>query len=161
MEIDATFWALIALIIFLGVVVYLKVPAMLGKNLDERAGKISSELDEARKLREEAQTILAEYQRKRKEAESVAEEIIVAARHEVEMLSADARKKTTEFINRRTAMAETKIAQAQAQALSDVKSAAVEIAISAAQSIVADKVTGAAADKIIKSSIAEVKSNLN
>jgi F-type H+-transporting ATPase subunit b len=161
MEIDATFWAMIALFIFLGVVVYLKVPGMLVKNLDERASNIRSELDEARKLREEAQTILAEYQRKRKEAESEAEEIIAAAHHEAEVLSADARKKTKEFVDRRTAMAENKISQAEAQALTDVKSAAVEIAVTAAQTIVAGKVTGATADKIIKSSIAEVKSNLN
>ncbi len=161
MEIDATFWATVALVLFLGVVVYLKVPGMLGKNLDERAEKIRTELDEARKLREEAQTILAEYQRKRKEAESEAEEIIAAAHHEAEILSAQAREKTKEFVERRTAMAENKIAQAEAQALSDVKSAAVEIAVSAAETIVAGKVTGAAADKIIKSSIAEVKSQLN
>jgi F-type H+-transporting ATPase subunit b len=161
MEIDATFWAMIALFVFLGVVVYLKVPGMLGKNLDDRAGKIRGELDEARKLREEAQEILAEYQRKRNEAESEAEEIIVAARHEAEVLSAQARIKTKEFVARRTAMAENKIAQAETQALSDVKSAAVEIAISAAETIVASKVTGASADKIIKSSIAEVKSQLN
>lgn len=161
MEIDATFWAMIALFIFLGVVVYLKVPGMLVKNLDDRANNIRSELDEARKLREEAQTILAEYQRKRKEAESEAEVIIAAAHHEAEVLSADARKKTKEFVERRTTMAENKIAQAEAQALTDVKSAAVEIAVLAAQTIVAGKVTGATADKIIKSSIVEVKSNLN
>ena len=161
MELDATFWAMIALFVFLGIVIYLKVPGMLGKNLDGRAEKIRSELDEARKMREEAQTILAEYQRKRKEAESEAEEIITAARHEAEIMSADLRKKTKEFINRRTIMAENKIAQAQTQALLDVKSAAVEIAISAAQDIIAGKVTGASADKIIKSSITEVKSRLN
>lgn len=161
MEIDATFWAMIALFIFLGVVVYLKVPGLLGKNLDERAAGIRSELEEARKLREEAQTILAEYQRKRKEAESEAEEIIASAHHEAEVLSAQARAKTKEFVDRRTAMAENKIAQAEAQALSDVRSAAVDIAIAAAQSIVGDKVTGASADKIIKSSIAEVKSQMN
>ena len=161
MEIDATFWAMIALFIFLGVVIYLKVPGMLGKNLDERATKIRSELDEARKLREEAQTVLAEYQRKRKEAESEAEEIISAARHEAEVLSAQARKKTKEFVDRRTAMAKNKIAQAESEALSDVKSAAVEIAISAAEAIIASKVTGASANKIVKGSIAEVKSQFN
>jgi F-type H+-transporting ATPase subunit b len=161
MEIDATFWATVALILFLGVVMYLKVPAMLGKNLDDRASKIRSELDEARKLREEAQTILAEYQRKRKEAESEAEEIVAAAHHEAEVLTAQARIKTKEFVERRTAMATNKIAQAESQALSDVKSAAVEVAVLAAQDVIASKVTGAAADKIIRSSISEVKSQLN
>lgn len=161
MELDASFWALIALIVFLGIVLYLKVPAMVTKSLDERAASIRDELNEARKLREEAQAILAEYQRKRKEAVSEAEEIVAAARNEAEALSADARRKTEEFVTRRTAMAESKIAQAEAQALSDVKSAAVEMAIAAAGNIVSGKVKGAAADKIIKSSIAEVKAQLN
>lgn len=161
MEIDATFWAMIALFVFLGIVLYLKVPAMVTKSLDERAASISGELNEARKLREEAQAILAEYQRKRKEAASEAEEIVASARNEAEALTADARRKTEEFVTRRTAMAESKIAQAEAQALTDVKSAAVEMAISAAETIVSGKVKGAAADKIIKSSIAEVKAQLN
>ncbi|MCF6321849.1 MAG: F0F1 ATP synthase subunit B [Rhizobiaceae bacterium] len=161
MALDASFWALAALVVFFGIVIYLKVPGLIAKNLDDRANSIRSELDEARKLREEAQTILAEYQRKRKEAESEAEEIVEAARHEAEVLAAQARVKTEEFIARRTAMAENKIAQAQAQALSDVKSAAVDMAIAAAQTIVADKVTGTSADQIIKNSIAEVKARLN
>ena len=161
MEIDATFWAMIALFVFLAVVLYLKVPALLTKNLDERADAIQHELNEARRLREEAQSILAEYQRKRKAAETEANDIIEAARHEAEALSADARRKTEEFVTRRTAMAENKIAQAEAQALDDVKAAAVDLAMSAAHSIVAGKVTGASADKIIKSSIAEVKAQLN
>lgn len=161
MELDASFWTLIALIVFLGIVLYLKVPAMVTKNLDERAASIRDELDEARKLREEAQAILAEYQRKRKEAVSEAEEIVAAARNDAEAMSAEARRKTEEFVTRRTAMAESKIAQAEAQALSDVKSAAVEMAISAARNIVAGKVKGPVADKIIKSSIAEVKAQLN
>ncbi len=161
MEIDATFWALMALIVFLALVLYLKVPGMIAKNLDDRASAIRGELNEARKLREEAQAILAEYQRKRQDAESEAQSIIEAATHEAEALSADARRKTDEFVARRTAMAENKIAQAEAQAISDVKSAAVEIAVAAAQSIVAGKVKGAAGDKIIKSSIAEVKALLN
>ena len=161
MEIDATFWAMIALFVFLGIVLYLKVPALVTKSLDDRATSIRDELNESRKLREEAQAILAEYQRKRKEAASEAEEIISSARNEAEAMSADARRKTEEFVTRRTAMAENKIAQAEAQALNDVKSAAVEMAISAAESIVSSKIKGAAADKIIKSSIAEVKAQLN
>lgn len=161
MEIDATFWATVALFVFLGVVIYLKVPGMVGKNLDDRADAIRDELNEAKKLREEAQTILADYQRKRKEAESEAEDIIAGARHEAEALSAEARQKTEEFVTRRTAMAENKIAQAEAQAVSDVKSAAAELAITAAQSIVATKMTASSADKLISSSISEIKTRLN
>ena len=79
---DAAFWALVALVIFLGIVIYLKVPGMINKSLDERAERIRNELDEARRLREEAQQLLAEYQRKRKDAEKEAGELIAAAEHE-------------------------------------------------------------------------------
>ena len=158
---DATFWALIALIIFLGVVVYLKVPGMLTKNLDERADKIRNDLEEARRLREEAQELLAEYQRKRKEAEQEASDIVAAAERDAELMAKEAEEKTADFVARRTAMAEQKIAQAQAQAVADVRASAVEIAIAAAGKIVEGKVSGATADKLIKDSIAEVKARLN
>ena len=158
---DATFWALIALIIFLGIVAYMKVPGMLTKNLDERADKIRNDLEEARRLREEAQELLAEYQRKRKEAEQEASDIIAAAERDAELMAKEAAEKTADFVARRTAMAEQKIAQAQAQAVADVRASAVEIAIAAAGKIVEGKVSGATADKLIKDSIAEVKARLN
>ena len=158
---DATFWALIALIIFLGIVAYMKVPGMLTKNLDERADKIRNDLEEARRLREEAQELLAEYQRKRKEAEQEASDIIAAAERDAELMAKEAEEKTADFVARRTAMAEQKIAQAQAQAVADVRASAVEIAIAAASKIVEGKVSGATADKLIKDSIAEVKARLN
>lgn len=158
---DATFWALIALIIFLGIVFYMKVPGMLTKNLDERADKIRDDLEEARRLREEAQELLAEYQRKRKEAEQEASDIIAAAERDAELMAKEAEEKTADFVARRTAMAEQKIAQAQAQAVADVRASAVEIAVAAAGKIVEGKVSGATADKLIKDSIAEVKARLN
>jgi len=79
---DATFWAFVALIIFLGVLAYFKVPGMINGALDGRAERIRNELDEARKLREDAQQLLAEYQRKRQEAEQEAQDIVSAAKHE-------------------------------------------------------------------------------
>ena len=158
---DATFWALIALIIFLGIVAYMKVPGMLTKNLDERADKIRNDLEEPRRLREEAQELLADYQRKRKEAEQEASDIIAAAERDAELMAKEAEEKTADFVARRTAMAEQKIAQAQAQAVADVRASAVEIAIAAAGKIVEGKVSGATADKLIKDSIAEVKARLN
>ena len=158
---DATFWALIALIIFLGIVFYMKVPGMLTKNLDERADKIRDDLEEARRLREEAQELLADYQRKRKEAEQEASDIIAAAERDAELMAKEAEEKTADFVARRTAMAEQKIAQAQAQAVADVRASAVEVAVAAAGKIVEGKVSGATADKLIKDSIAEVKARLN
>jgi F-type H+-transporting ATPase subunit b len=156
-----TFWALIALVLFIGIVLYVKVPAMITKSLDDRADRIKNELEEARKLREEAQQILAEYQRKRKEAEQEAAEILVAAKREAEILAKDAKRKTEEYVERRTALAEQKIGQAERDAAEEVRSSAIEIAVAAASSLLAGKVEGKVANDLFKASVSEVKSNLN
>lgn len=158
---DATFWATVALFIFLAAMVYIKLPGMITKNLDDRASNIRDELDEARKLREEAQELLAEYQRKRKEAEKEADAIIASAKNEAKAMAADAARKTEEFVERRTALAEQKIEQAEAQALTEVRATAIDVAIAAAEQIVSAKVTGTTASKLISQSIAEVKSKLH
>lgn len=158
---DATAWSLVGLILFIALIVYFKVPGMITKSLDERGDKIRDELEEARKLREEAQALLAEYQRKRKDAEAEAEEIVAAAKREAEAFTKEAARKTEDFVKRRTALAEQKIEQAEASALSEVKASAVEVAMSAATQIIAGKMTGKSADDLIKSSIKEVKSKLN
>lgn len=158
---DATFWALIALIIFLGIVAYMKVPGMMAKSLDERAGRIRNELDEARRLREEAQQLLAEYQRKRKDAEKEAGELIAAAEHEAEGLVADARQKTEDYVVRRTAMAEQKIALAEAEAINEVRQSAVDIAVTAAQTLIAEKADAKAVGAMFKASVKEMKEKLN
>ena len=101
---DATFWAFVALIIFLGVLAYFKVPGMINGALDGRAERIRNELDEARKLREDAQQLLAEYQRKRQEAEQEAQDIVSAAKHEAELIVKEAKQKTDEYVARRTAL---------------------------------------------------------
>lgn len=161
MQFDATFFALVGLVLFLAYMVYLKVPAQMGKALDSRAEKISNELAEARKLREEAQQLLAEYQRKRKEAEKEASHIIAAAEHEAKALAADAKQKSEEYLVRRAALAEQKIAQAESQALIEVKSSVVDLAIAATETILAAKLTGKTADDYFSDSIEEVKSRLN
>ncbi len=161
MHLDATFFAFVGLVLFLAGMVYLKVPGMMAKALDDRAGKISDELSEARRLREDAQRLLAEYQRKRKEAEKEAESIIASATHEAKALEAEAQKKTEEYVERRTALAEQKIAQAEVQALQEVKSSAVDIAIAATERILASKLTGKTSDNYFAKSLAEVKSRLN
>ena len=161
MELDATFYATVGLVIFLGYMVYLKVPGLMGKALDGRAEKISSELAEARRLREEAQQLLAEYQRKRKEAEKEAAGIISSAENEAKAIAAEAKKKTEEYIVRRTALAEQKIAQAESQAVLEVKSSAVDLAAAATESILASKLTGKTSDDYFAKSISEVKSHLN
>ena len=136
---DATFWAMIALFIFLGVVVYFKVPGMIAKALDERAAKIRNELDEAQRLREEAQQLLAEFQKKRKEAEKEAADMVAAAKRESDLLVEDAHKKTEEYVARRAALAELKIGQAERDAVNEVRSIAVDVATEAARKVLAGK----------------------
>ncbi len=158
---DAAFWALIALIIFFAILVYLKVPSQVTSALDNRADTIRKELDEARRLREEAQALLAEYQRKGREAESEAEEIIDQAQREAEALTEEAGRRLEEYVATRTRQAEQKIAQAEAQALQEVRALSADVAIAAAEKILAAKVKGATADGLIARSIEDVKSKLN
>ena len=158
---DATFWATVALFIFLAVILYVKVPAMISKSLDARADRIRNELEDARRLREEAQQLLAEFQRKRKEAEMDAADIVEAAKHEAELLVSEARKKTEEYVSRRAAMAEQKIGQAERDAVNEVRASAVDLAVEAARVVLAGKVDAKAGADLFKASLNEVKSKLN
>ena len=161
MQYDATFFALIGLLLFFALIAYLKVPAMIGKSLDERAAKISEELAEAKRLREEAQHLLAEYQRKRKEAEAEAASIVAAAEREAAALTAEARQKTEEFVVRRNALTEQKIKQAEAEAIQAVRSAAVDLAIAAAEKVVGSKTDGKVQGNLFQNAVGEVKTRLN
>ncbi|MDX8459069.1 F0F1 ATP synthase subunit B [Mesorhizobium humile] len=157
----ATLWAAIALFIFLGAIIYLKVPGMLTKSLDARAVKISAELEEARRLREEAQQLLGQYQQKRKEAEKEAADIVAAAKREAELLASEAAKKTEDYVARRTALAEQKISQAEREAVSEVRASAVDIAVEAARALLAAKVDVKAGADLFKSALDDVKAKLN
>ena len=157
---DATFWATVALVIFVGVVLYLKVPGMLSKSLDERAERIRAELEDARKLREEAQQLLAEYQRKRKEAEKEAADIVEVAKREAALLAEEAHKKTEEYVARRTALAELKIGQAERDAVNEVRANAVDLAVEAARQIFAGKADAKTNADLFKGSVQELKAKL-
>jgi F-type H+-transporting ATPase subunit b len=154
-------WVAIAFVIFIGILVRLGVPNMLMKALDDRSARIKAELDEALKLRKEAEGVLAEYKRKQSEAEQVAASIIVNARSEAERLAAEAKAKVEDFIARRTKMAETKIAQAEAQALADVRAAAADAAIAAAEKILVATTNGPAAEALVVQGIRDLKAKLN
>jgi F-type H+-transporting ATPase subunit b len=157
----ATLWATIALLIFIGICIYVKVPAFVSKSLDQRADKIRTELDEARKLREEAQALLAEYQKKRKAAEADAAEIVEAAKREAAVLAEEAHKKTEDYVARRTALAEQKIGQAEREAINEVRASAVDLAVEAARKVLAGRVDARADGDLFKASLAEVKAKLN
>jgi F-type H+-transporting ATPase subunit b len=158
---DAEFWVAVAFVLFVAGLGYIGVHRMIGKSLDERAGRIKTELDEAKKLKEEAAALLAEYQRKRGEAESEAQEIIAGAKAEAERMAADAKTKMEEFVVRRTKMAETKIAQAEAQAAADVRSAAAEAAVVAAAAVLSQEAKGKLAADLIAKGIEDVRKKLN
>jgi F-type H+-transporting ATPase subunit b len=155
------FWVLITFIIFMGIVFYLRVPALIGKALDKRAEEIRSELDQARRLREEAQQLLADYQRKAREAEEEAKIIVEQAKHEAETLAAETKKALSENLARRTKLAEEKIARAGAQALSEVRTSAVAAAVSAAEKLLKERVAGNVAKGLIDTSISDLKGKLN
>ena len=158
---QAETWVAVAFVLFVGLGLYLKVPAMLAKMLDERADKIGKELAEARKLREEAQVLLAEYQKKRAEAEKDAANIVAQAKVEAEFYAVETRKKLAETIERRTKQAAQKIAQAEAAAIKEVRTTATEAAIAAASRLAGEAVQGTKGGKLIDESIAAVKSRLN
>lgn len=158
---DATFWALVAFIVFVAILVYYKVPGMLNEALDKRAERIRNELEEARRLREEAQQLLAEYQRKRREAEQEARELVEVAKREAKLIVADAKAKTEEYVARRTVLAEQKIAQAERDAVNEVRARAVDVAVAAAGKLLADKVDGKTSGELFMSSLKEMRSKLN
>jgi len=158
---DAETWVAVGFLIFVGILVYVGVPKMILGALDDRAKRVQNELDEARRLKEEAQKLLAEYQGKQKQAETEAASIIEGAKAEAERIATEAHAKMEDFVARRTKMAETKIAQAEAQAVADVRAAAAEAAVTAAEKILTDTVKGKVADDLITRGIGDVKSKLN
>ncbi len=158
---DAEFWVAASFVIFLGLLGYMGVHKKIADALDQRRDRIKAELDEAQRLREEAQKLLQHYQNKQREAESESKLIISGAKAEAERMALDAKAKMEEFVARRTKMAETKIAQAEAQALADVRSAAAEAAVGAAESILRESAKGQVAEDLLAKGLQDVKSMLN
>ena len=158
---DAEFWVTLGFLFFIGLLGYVGVHRMLAKSLDDRAARIKAELDEARKLREDAAQLLADYGRKRQEAESEAQGIVAGARAEAERMAAEAKAKVEEFVARRTKSAEVKIAQAEAQAAADVRAAAAEAAVAAAEKILAQQTKGQLASELVAKGIEDVRKKLN
>lgn len=158
---NTTFWTLIATLILFYVLYHYGVFAKLGAGLDKRAERIAGELEEARRLRAEAEALLLEFERKRERAEGEAAEIVAAAREEAERISKDAEVRLTDFIARRTASAEAKIAQAETQAMIEVRDAAISAAISASETVLRGSVQGQLGGKLIKDGLSDVKRQLS
>jgi F-type H+-transporting ATPase subunit b len=158
---EPEFWVAVAFVLFVAVILYVGAHKKMIEALDHRSARIKAELDEARRLRDEASGLLAEYQRKQGEAEREAEAIVVDAKAEAERVASEARVKMEEFVARRTKLAQVKIGQAEAQALADVRAAAADAAVSAAERILRDSAKGPVADNLIVQGIDDVKAKLN
>jgi F-type H+-transporting ATPase subunit b len=158
---EAENWVVVGFIIFLCVLAYLGAHRRIIDSVDQRRGRIQAELDEAVRLREEAKTLLAEFERKGREAEREAAAMIASAEAEAERLAAEAKARMEDFVARRTKMAEAKIAQAEAQALADVRSAAAEAAVAAAGKILSGSTKGKVADDLLAQGIEDVKQKFN
>ena len=154
-------WVAIAFVLLFVLFGYLGIHRTVLKALDHRAERIKAELDEARRLKEDAAKLLAEYKSKRSSAEREAEEIIANAKAEAERIGVEAKAKMEDFVIRRTKSAESKIALAEAQALADVRSAAANAAVTAASMILSQSVKGSVADDLLAKGIAEVRAKLN
>lgn len=158
---NTNFIVTLGFLLFIGVLFYFKVPSMLGGMLDKRADDITSELDEARALREEAQTVLASYERKQKEVQAQSDRIVEQAKAEAKAAAEQAKSDLTESIARRLAAAEDQIASAQASAVKDVRDQAIVVAVNAARDVIAKQMTAAQANKLIDAGIADVDAKLH
>lgn len=158
---EAEFWVAVAFVLFFVILAYFGIHKTIGSTLDKRASRIQSELEEAARLKAEAEALLAEYKQKTANAEKEAAEIIEGAKADAERLAAEAHAKLEDFVSRRTQMAEAKIAQAEAQALAEVRSVAAEVAVGAAEKVLAHTTKGSLAADLISRGIEDVKKKLN
>ncbi|SFD06957.1 ATP F0F1 synthase subunit B [Devosia psychrophila] len=157
---DNSFYAFAALVIFLAIALYFGIPKIVGKMLDGQIQKIADDLAQAKKLREEAAALLVEYEQKRVAAESEAEGIIAAAKEEAVRLTAEAQASLAELVTRRTKAVEDKIAQAEAQAISEVRARSADVAIEAARLVLTDEM-GKKGGTVVDKAIADVSNRLN
>ena len=158
---DPETWVAIAFIILMGLFGYLGIHHTVLKALDNRSARIKSELDDARRLKDEAAKVLDEYKARRASAEREAEDIISSAKAEAERIATDAKVKMEDFVARRTKTAESKIALAEAQALADVRAAAADAAVAAASTVLSQTVKGEVAENLLAKGITEAREKLN
>ncbi|MFO1143754.1 MAG: ATP F0F1 synthase subunit B [Amaricoccus sp.] len=151
----------IGFVIFIGVLVYFRVPNLIAQKLDERAIRIKAELDEARALRDEAQTLLASYERRQAEVKAQAEDIVTAARAEAERAAEQAKIDIAQSVERRMHTATEQIAAAEQAAVRQIRDQAVNVAIAAAGDVLRERTKAADANRLIDSAIKEVGDKLH
>ena len=158
---NTDFVVLLGFLLFIGVLVYFKIPTLLGGLLDKRAQGIRDELDEAKALREEAQTLLASYERKQKEVQEQADRIVEAAKKDAILAADQAKEDLKASIARRLAAAQDQLASAEAGAVKEVRDTAVTVAIVAANDVIAKQMTAKTSAALIDDAIGEVSSKLH
>lgn len=154
-------WVAVGLFLFFAIVVVAGVPKLIAGVLDAKAAKIQSELDEAARLRAEAEALLAQIRQEKAEAEAQAAEMLKAAEDEAHRMEVETKAKLEESLARRQQLAERRIAQAEAQATADVKAAAVEQAARAAQAILAARLAAGAPDPVLDAAVSQIGDRLN
>jgi F-type H+-transporting ATPase subunit b len=157
----AELWVAVSFFLFVGLVIYFGAHKKVAVWLDARAERIAKDLAEAERLRVEADKVLADYRRKQADAVKEAQAIIDLASREAEILAAETRRSMKEHFERRMKLAEDKIARAEAEALREVREAAADAAVTAAQIVIAQKLTPETADKLVKQGIDALKGKLN
>ena len=158
---DPEFWVAVGFATVIGIFLYQRVPAFIGAALDTRAAGIAKELDEARKLREEAEALLAQYKKKAASVEQEAEAILTEAQAEAERYAAESREALKQQIERRGQMAQDKIAQAEAQAMAEIRTLAADAAAAAAEKLIAARLDEKRAGELIAASLKELPGKLN
>ena len=158
---DPNFWVAVGTVLFIALLIWQKVPGMVAKMLDERAAGIKSELDEAKRLREEAEALLKQYRAKTAGAQQEAQAIIDAAKSSAERMAADARVQLQQQLERRAKMAEQKIAQAEAEAIAEVRAVATTVAATASAAIIGQRMTDAKGDALIDGAIRDLRTKLH
>jgi F-type H+-transporting ATPase subunit b len=158
---EAETWVAVSFLILLGVFGYFGVHRTILQALDHRRDRIQKELDDARRLKDEAVKLVAEYRARRESAEREAQDIVESAKAEAERIAVETKAKMEDFVARRTKSAENKIAQAEMQAIADVRAAAADAAVNAASSVLSQTVRGQIADSLLDKGIKDVREKLN
>jgi F-type H+-transporting ATPase subunit b len=154
-------WIALAMLILVGLVVRMKVPAMVGKALDDRAATIAAELETAKRLRTEAEALLAQYRKKANEVEKEAEAILTAAKAEAEAFASESRAQLKLQIERRGAAAQARITQAEAAAMSEIRAAAADAAAAAAERLIVERLDEKRSAALIHDSLKNLSAKLN
>lgn len=158
---EAETWVGLGFVIIVVILIYRRVPAFIGAALDRRAVAISKELDEAKRLRDEAEAVLAEYKRKAQNAEKEAESILTEAKAEAERFAADARANLSLQIERRAKQAQDKIAQAEAHAMAEIRALAADAAAAAAEKLITARLDEQRAANLVGESLKDLSAKLN